>query len=240
SSLHHQRSSQRKKRRHFILVMKVSLKLFFLRFSYCFYHFALWLKQAKEVIQIIVRHWIRTLNIKLGWIKDFDKIVVNYAYTTFMFDTFRSSSKLINTFTGHTDCVMSIDYSTLDDRRLICSGSRDKTVRVWDVDNNKQIQSFNGHLNTVYCVKFSSYHYHNYHQNVICFSSYDKKIRFWDFKHNKQLQTFNRHTDSVCGIEFSTFNGCRYLCSGSYDKTIRLWDIKTSKSLNVFNGHEDV
>ncbi|ETO04700.1 hypothetical protein RFI_32696, partial [Reticulomyxa filosa] len=47
----------------------------------------------------------------------------------FNFDLFRSSSKLINTFTGHTDIVWSIDYSIFDDCRFICSGSEDMTVR---------------------------------------------------------------------------------------------------------------
>ncbi|ETO12264.1 ribosome assembly protein 4 (RSA4), partial [Reticulomyxa filosa] len=126
------------------------------------------IKAKEEEIQIIIHHWIRTLNIQLGWIKDFDKLVVNYvssfACNVFMFDTFRSSSKLINILTGHTDIVWSIDYSTFDDYQLICSGSRDKTVRVWDVNNNKKIQSFHGHSDSVDCVKFSSYYYHNHRQ----------------------------------------------------------------------------
>ncbi|ETO09584.1 WD-40 repeat protein [Reticulomyxa filosa] len=199
------------------------------------------MKQSKEEeTQIIIHHWMRMLHIKFGWIKDFDKLVVNYvspfAYTIFIFDTFRSSSKLLNTFTGHINWVYSIDHSTFGDCQFICSGSNDKTVRVWDIENNKQIQSFNEHSDDVYCVKFSPYHYHNHHQNVICSSSWDRTIRFWDFKHNRQLQIFNEF-NGVCGIKFSPFNGGRYLCSGSYDKTIRLWDIETSRSLHVFNGH---
>ncbi|ETO33619.1 WD-40 repeat-containing protein, partial [Reticulomyxa filosa] len=157
----------------------------------------------------------------------------------FNFDLFRSSFKLTNTFTGHTNWVRSIDYSTFDDCQFICSGSGDQTVRVWNVDNNKQIQSFNGHSDSVNCAKFSSYHYHYHRQNVICSSSLDETIRFWDFKHNKQLQKFNGHTDSVNGIEFSSFNDGRYLCSGSNDKTIRLWDVETSESLHIFNEHTD-
>ncbi|ETO02921.1 WD-40 repeat protein, partial [Reticulomyxa filosa] len=192
---------------------------------------------SKEEIQTIIYHWIRTLNIKLGWIKDFDKLVVNYASTVFIFDKFLSSFKLINTFTGHIDIVRSIDYSTFDDCQLICSGSNDQTVRVWNIDNNKQIQSYNVHSDYVYCVKFSSYYYRNSRRHVICSSSSDTAILFWDFKHSKQLQIFNVHTGGVNGIEFSPFNGGRYLCSGSYDKTICLWDVKTSKSLHVFNGH---
>ncbi|ETO08978.1 G-protein beta WD-40 repeats containing protein, partial [Reticulomyxa filosa] len=90
--------------------------------------------------------------------------------------------------------VNSIDYSTFGDCQFICSGSDDQTIRVWDVDNNKQIQSFNKHSDSVNCVKFSSYHYRNNRQNIIYSSSNDKTIRVWDFKHNKQLQIFNGHT----------------------------------------------
>ncbi|ETO35128.1 WD-40 repeat protein, partial [Reticulomyxa filosa] len=158
--------------------------------------------------------------------------------TFFLLDTFHSSSRLLNTFNGHSDCVYNIDYSTFSDSQFICSGSKDKTVCVWDIDNKKQIQSFNGHSCAVGCVKFSPYHYHNYRSNVICSSSADKTIRFWDCDNYKQLQLFNEHTSCICGIELSPFNGGRYLCSGSRDKTIRLWDIETSKSLHVFNGHE--
>ncbi|ETO32699.1 WD-40 repeat protein [Reticulomyxa filosa] len=187
-----------------------------------------------EEIQLIIQHWIRISNIKLGWIQDFDKIIVKYVTNFFMFEIFLSSFKLLKTFTGHTNRVNSIDWFTFNDRQFICSGSHDQTARVWDVETNQQIH-LNGHSNIVYCAKFSQYHYHNHNQNVICSSSND--IRFWNFKDNKQLQLFNEHTGWIGGIEFSPFNGGRYLCSGSEDKTIRLWDVETSKSLHVFNGH---
>ncbi|ETO33637.1 WD repeat-containing protein [Reticulomyxa filosa] len=191
----------------------------------------------EEEIQKIVQHWIRVFSIKLGWIKDFDKLVIKYATTIFMFDTFRLSSKLLKSLYGHHFCVNSIDYSTYDGYQFICSGSIDNTVCVWDIDNSKQIRSFNEHSSSVSCVKFSSYHYHSHRQNVICSSSGDKTIRFWDFKRNKQLQIFNGHTYAVCDIVFSQFNCGQYLCSVSWDKTIRLWDIETSKQLHIFNGH---
>ncbi|ETO15138.1 WD-repeat protein, partial [Reticulomyxa filosa] len=159
--------------------------------------------------------------------------------TTFNFDTFCTSSKSLKKFSGHTSAVNSIDYSTFSGH-YICSGSYDKTIRVWDIETTKQIQIFNEHSNCVNCVKFSTYYYYNQRRNVICSSSNDKTIRFWDFKDNQQLQVLNEHTDTVWGIEFSSFNGGRYLCSGSYDKTIRLWDVETSKSLHVFNGHTNI
>ncbi|ETO01823.1 G-protein beta WD-40 repeats containing protein, partial [Reticulomyxa filosa] len=182
----------------------------------------------EEKIQIIVQHWIRILNIKLGWIHDFDKLLSImlcclficfslYATTILMFEIFYPLSKLLKTLNVHTNIVWSIDNSTLDNSQFICSGSRDNTVRVWDLENNKQIQSFNGHSGDIYCVKFSPYH--NHYRSVICSSSLDRTIRFWDFKHNQQLQVFNGHTGYVAGIEFSSFSSGRYLCSGSDDKT---------------------
>ncbi|ETO33632.1 WD-40 repeat-containing protein, partial [Reticulomyxa filosa] len=145
--------------------------------------------------------------------------------------------KLLKTLNEHANAVYSIDYSIIDNCQFICSGSRDKTVRVWDINNNdKYIKSFNEHSAEVCFVKFSPYHYYNYKQNVICSSSIDRTIRFWDIKNNKQLQIFS---GSTCGIEFSSFNNGRYLCSGSEKKVIRLWDIETPKLLHVFNGHEN-
>ncbi|ETO15935.1 WD-40 repeat protein [Reticulomyxa filosa] len=134
-------------------------------------------------------------------------------FSTYNIDLFRSS-KLLKTFTEHNNNVYSIDYSTFYDGQFICSGSGDNTVRVWDIEDNSQIQSFNGHSKYVYCT-----------------------IRFWDFKDNKQLKLLNEYTDWVGGIEFSPFYSGRYLCSGSGDKTIHLWDVETFKSLHVFNGH---
>ncbi|ETO03547.1 Serine/Threonine protein kinase, partial [Reticulomyxa filosa] len=148
-----------------------------------------------------------------------------------------SAFKLLKTFTGHTAAVYSIDYSAFGGQ-FLCSGSYDKTVRIWDVETSKQIQLFSDHSSHVTGAKFSPYHYHYNRRNVICSSSDDKTIRFWDVKDKQPLKVFNEHTGAVCSIAFSPFDG-RHLCSGSFDKTIRLWDVETFKLLYVFKGHTD-
>ncbi|ETO23017.1 hypothetical protein RFI_14166 [Reticulomyxa filosa] len=62
--------------------------------------------------------------------------------------------------------------------------------RVCYIDNDNQSQLFNIFIR-IYCVKFSSYNYHNYRENVICSSSNDNDIRFWDFKSNNELKILN-------------------------------------------------
>ncbi|ETO34212.1 hypothetical protein RFI_02883 [Reticulomyxa filosa] len=160
------------------------------------------LSKEKE-IQLIIQYWIRTLKIKLGWINDFDNLVVQYVMSFLLTNIYLLIFK-----------VWSIDYSTLDNNQFIYSGSSDNTVRVWDIENNKQIQSFNEHSNAVD----------------------DTTIRFWDVKNNQQLQIFNKHTSWINCIVFSPFNGGRYLCSGSADKTICLWDVETSNLSHIFSG----
>ncbi|ETN99690.1 hypothetical protein RFI_37780, partial [Reticulomyxa filosa] len=64
SSLQHQRLSQEKKMEKYV---------------------SLAIKSKEEDIQIIIHYWIRILNIKLGWIKDFDKIIINYVSSLFFF-----------------------------------------------------------------------------------------------------------------------------------------------------------
>ncbi|ETO26350.1 WD repeat-containing protein [Reticulomyxa filosa] len=149
------------------------------------------------------------------------------------------SSKVIKTFTGHSNKILSIDYSSFNDRQYLCSGARDKTVRVWDVKTTKELSIFKGHATDVYCVKFSPYHYIRDRCFVICSSSDDKTIRFWNFEIGKEIQVLNGHTKGIACIQFSPFSDGRYLCSGSDDNTIRLWDVETSKSLNIFKGHSN-
>ncbi|ETO12210.1 hypothetical protein RFI_25165 [Reticulomyxa filosa] len=57
-------------------------------------NWVLQLKQSKEEeTQIIIHHWIRTLNIKLGWINEFNKLVVNYV-SSFVLSFFKISIKI--------------------------------------------------------------------------------------------------------------------------------------------------
>ncbi|ETO31689.1 WD-40 repeat protein [Reticulomyxa filosa] len=147
------------------------------------------------------------------------------------------SAKVIKTLNEHTEAVHSIDYSIFNQNRYICSGSCDKTIRIWDLETFKQMKKLDGHSDKVYSVKFSSYHYYNNKLPILCSASADKTIRFWDYQVNNQIRTLNGHTDSVRSIQFSSFNNGRYLCSGSWDNTVHLWDIETYSSLHVFQGH---
>lgn len=56
-----------------------------------------------------------------------------------------NSGKCIQSFANHTDAVLSISI----DVNLIASGSKDNTVKVFDIGNGKCIRSLTGHVETV-------------------------------------------------------------------------------------------
>src|SRR3990172_8626870 len=57
------------------------------------------------------------------------------------------------TLTGHTDPLYAITFSP--DGKLILTGSFDKTVRLWNAADGKELKKFEGHLGLVLGVAFS-------------------------------------------------------------------------------------
>ncbi|ETN99556.1 hypothetical protein RFI_37914 [Reticulomyxa filosa] len=125
----------------------------------------------------------------------------------------------------------------------ICSGSYDETIRIWDIETTKQLNTFKGHENGVNSVKYGS----NGLENTILSGSYDKSIRLWDIQSGQQIQVFSGHTDVVWAVEYSPFviknnefrGNSNVICSGSSDKTIRFWDIRSNKN-ELYTIKEDI
>ncbi|ETO01451.1 G-protein beta WD-40 repeats containing protein, partial [Reticulomyxa filosa] len=152
-------------------------------------------------------------------------------------DRISSARRLIKSLNGHSGLVLSVTYSSFDDGRFLCSGSADKTIRVWDVKTATQMKILKGHLAYVNCVKFSPYHYYRDRRLLICSASDDKTIQFWDFETEKSIQLLSGHSHSIRSIQFSPFNNGRYLCFGSADDTICLRDVETYQVLYSMKGH---
>jgi WD40 repeat protein len=84
---------------------------------------------------------------------------------------FKRERKLLMTLTGHSNWVTSVSFSP--DGSQIVSGSRDKTIRVWDAVTGKIIKELEGHTGPVMSVSYSP------DGSRIVSGSDDNTVRVW-------------------------------------------------------------
>ncbi|MEP0880975.1 caspase family protein [Trichocoleus sp. ST-U3] len=147
---------------------------------------------------------------------------------TMLHRVMEETATISNTFQGHEGSVNSVAFSP--DSQFIVSGSRDKTVRLWDIQGNAIGQPFQGHKSYVNSVTFSP------DGQFIVSGSWDKTVRLWDIQGNAIGQPFQGHEYDVTSVAFSSDS--QFIVSGSRDKTVRLWDIQGNAIGQPFQGHE--
>jgi len=114
---------------------------------------------------------------------------------------------------GHFDFVLCVAYSP--DGKYILSGSKDKTLKLWDAASGKEIRTFTGHSDQISSVAFSP------DSKYALSGSWDDTLKLWDVATGKELRTFQGHADFVESVAFSPDG--KYVVSGSGDDTVKLW-----------------
>lgn len=131
---------------------------------------------------------------------------------------------------GHESDVNCIAITT--DGKRIVSGSKDNTIRVWDLETGDQIRVLVGHEDEVKAVTITQ------DGRFIISGSWDKTIRIWDLESGTQLgEPLEGHEDAVNAVAI-TRDGTRII-SGSWDHTIRIWDFKSRRQIKK-TSHKSV
>jgi WD40 repeat protein len=129
---------------------------------------------------------------------------------------------------AHKKEVTAVAFSPNQD--FIVSGSKDTTVRIWNVSDQTQIlDAMFGHSDEISSVAYS------YNNKLVASGSKDKTICIWNAKTGSLVKKL--HSDSaVLAVSFSPSG--EYVVTGSSNNSIHIWDINaaviTSKSLH---GH---
>ena len=139
---------------------------------------------------------------------------------------------------GHTDVVMSVATCG----KWICTGSRDSTVRIWNMDvEDGEALVAEGHDDVVRAVKI----FERKAEIYVVSGSRDKTIKVWNIKIGENRKatactlrhTWEGHTKPVVALShFVASYDC--IVSASNDKTLRLWKINGTHESMVLKGHE--
>lgn len=112
-------------------------------------------------------------------------------YTFFL--SFRCFSLI---FLLHISLTRSINYNTSGNWNLIysvVSGSRDTTLRVWDIESGECLHILVGHLAAVRCVQYDG--------RLVVSGAYDFTVKVWDPQTETCLHTLSGHTNRVYSLQ---------------------------------------
>lgn len=115
---------------------------------------------------------------------------------------------------AHGECVYTIQYIG----RYLVSGSRDRTLRKWDLETQRLIgQPLQGHAASVLCLQFDN----SREEDVIISGSSDTDVIIWRYSTGELLERISQaHREPVLNLKFDH----RFLVTCSKDKTIKLWN----------------
>ncbi|MDJ0600904.1 MAG: WD40 repeat domain-containing protein [Crocosphaera sp.] len=134
---------------------------------------------------------------------------------------------------GHTDQVKSLVFHP--NGLLLVSGSRDKTVQVWDIEKRSSIvfegHKDNGWFPSVNCVAFHP------HKNLVASGGNDKLIKLWSWEKETEINSFIGHSKEINSVAFHPHQ--EILASASHDKLVKLWSTETGQNICSLEGHSD-
>ena len=131
---------------------------------------------------------------------------------------------------GHTDSVYCVQF---DDQKVI-TGSRDRSIRVWDIKSGECTrvlppapnEDVLGHTLSILCLQFDKTH--------LITGSSDTSCVVWDLLTYTPIARLSRHSAGVLDVCFDA----NYIVSCSKDTTICIWSRKTYQLIRRLHGHK--
>lgn len=159
-----------------------------------------------------------------------------------MADEANESMAIMGTLREHGDAITCLKTS-IENPDLLLSGSRDKTICVWELSPGTTSESVTGrvrkrlvgHHHIVEDLDLSS------DSQYALSASWDNTLRLWHLETGQATKKFRGHTNDVLSVAFSPDN--RQIVSGSRDHTIKMWNTigacKWTSTLSDNTSHRD-
>ncbi|MBD3885758.1 hypothetical protein IFO70_29020 [Phormidium tenue FACHB-886] len=140
-------------------------------------------------------------------------------------DSINSSVKVLQ---GHTDFVWNIAFSP--DGHFLVSGSRDGTLRLWNVQDGQSIHVFEGHKHDVYGLAI------NADSQLLVSAGKDQTVRLWHLQSGRNLKTLRGHTGGIHSLSLSSDD--QILASSGQNEMIQLWRLQPDGTLSSYHPYK--
>jgi WD40 repeat protein len=123
-------------------------------------------------------------------------------------------------FTEHVDSLLTLAFDSTG-RRLV-SGSRDSTLRIWDLQRAEIVRDFVGHNVTGTRGVVAVY---GPGDRTILSGGFDGSVRLWDTASGRVMQEMSGHEGQINSVDLS--DDAAIAVSGGNDERVIVWDVVT-------------
>ena len=120
---------------------------------------------------------------------------------------------------------------------FLASGSKDKTVQLWNLETGERLHRLKGHQQAITSIAISPVRELGSWEYPFASADINGTIQLWEVARGAPRHTL-RHPGAVCSIAFSPDG--QMLASAGSGGTIQLWEVETGTLKQTLTGHKGI
>jgi len=131
----------------------------------------------------------------------------------------KSQTTKPRTLSGHRAQVTYLEYYQYHNANLLCSGSNDTNIRLWDIRKRGTIFNYSGHTGPITVLKFSP------DGKFLVSGSEDNSLKIWDLRKGNCIATKTESNQPINDIKFHPTE--MLFAAAGQEKIVNFYDFET-------------